>query len=500
MRDGPRRCAYASPTATAMRGRSTTLAVMMTFLRRAPLVLASLVACGPDDDGGASEAATAVASTTTTASGTSGTSPATEGSETASSGATAEAPTTGGEAALTYYRDIKQILDRKCASCHRPGDIGPFAITTYAETQLMAPVIAASVEAGTMPPWSPSAECNTYKHDRSLAADERGAILDWVAAGAPEGDPADEPPPIDDPEPEVDFDIALGISEPFTPTVSPDEYRCFLLDWPKDQDSYATAFSVTPGERSIVHHVIAFIIPPQEVAAFDALDAADPGPGYPCYGGPGGEASIKAQWLGAWVPGSGGSGALPEGTGILVKPGSKIAMQMHYHPLPGALPDQSQLKVRTAATVERPAYLLPLTNPGWLLDSPPMTIPAGAPDTVHSFEIDLGSAIYYLFPGSPFGIGKPVVAHAAGVHMHTIGARASLTINHGDSSECLIDVPRWDFNWQGTYDLSGSTVVEPTDKVRLECHFDNSAGDQPLKWGEGTGDEMCLGIVYVSAP
>jgi len=492
-------CATASPRSTARGGRSSTLALIMTSLRRVtPIVLALLAACSPDDDGGATEAASTGASTTTATTGGTTGEPGTTGP--GSSGTTVETPTTGGEPALTYYRDIKPILDRKCAGCHRPGDIGPFAITTYAETQLMAPVIAASVDAGTMPPWSPSGACNTYKHDRSLAVDERGAILDWVADGAPEGDPADEPPPIDDNEPEVDFDIAMGIPEPFTPTAYPDDYRCFLLDWPKAEDSYATAFSVTPGERAIVHHVIAYVIPPQEVAAFETLDAADPGPGYPCYGGPGGEASQKAQWLGAWVPGSGGNGALPEGTGILVKPGSKIALQMHYHPLPGALPDQSQLKVRTAATVERPAYLLPLTNPGWLVDSPPMTIPAGASDTEHSFEIDLGSAIFYLFPGSPFGIGKPVVAHAAGVHMHTIGTSASLTIERGAASECLIDVPRWDFNWQGTYDLTAPTIVEPTDKIRLECHFDNSAGDQPLKWGEGTGDEMCLGMVYVSAP
>jgi len=457
------------------------------------LALALLAACGPDDGGATAEPATTDAATTGATAG-----PTTTGT-TSAEPTTTGAPTTGGEAGLTYYRDIKAILDRKCAGCHRPGDIGPFAITTHDEASKLSGAIAAAVEAGTMPPWSPSAACNSYKHDRSLGVDERGAILEWIAAGAPAGDPADEPAPDDDIQPEIDYDIALGIPEPFTPTVYPDDYRCFLLDWPKDQDSYATAFDIVPGERSIVHHVIAFIIPPDEAAAFEALDAADPGPGYPCYGGPGGEASPRAQWLGAWVPGS-GSGEMPAGTGILVRPGSKIALQMHYHPLPGALADQSTLAVRTAPSVDRPAYLLPLTNPGWLVDLPPMTIPAGAPDTVHSFEIDLTSAIAYLFPGSPFGIGTPVVAHGAGVHMHTIGTRASLTVERGNTSECLLDVPRWDFNWQGTYDLETATLVGVSDTIRLECHFDNSGGDQPLKWGEGTGDEMCLGMLYVSAP
>jgi hypothetical protein len=459
-----------------------------------PLALATLAACGTADTGATTGTGTSTGFATTEA-------PTGTGSSTGAIGSSGEVVTTGSMAGLTYYRDIKPILDRKCASCHRPGDIGPFAITTYEETTKMSVAIAGSLEDGSMPPWSPSAACNSYKHDRSLPGDERDGVLEWIAAGMPAGDPADEPQPDDDAQPAIDYDIALGVPEPFTPTTYPDDYRCFLLDWPKDQDSYATAFSVTPGERSIVHHVIAFVIPPDEVATFAALDAADPGPGYPCYGGPGGEASPKAQWLGAWVPGSSSTGAMPDGTGILVRPGSKIAMQMHYHPLPGALADQSTLKVRTAASVERPAYLLPFTNPGWLTHTPPMTIPAGAPDTVHSFEIGLGPTIYYLFPDSPFGLGTPVVAHAAGVHMHTIGTRASLTIlRAGGEEDCLIDVPDWDFNWQGTYDLAESTVVQPGDTLRLECHYDNSAGEQPLQWGEGTGDEMCLGMVYVSAP
>ena len=466
---------------------------MSNRARNVTLLLAALApACGDsggNDDAAASSGSGDVASTSAAADTGASTGPG--------DASTGDAPTTGEAAGVTYWRDVKSILDSKCATCHRPGDIAPFAITTYDEAHTMAPVMAASIEDGTMPPWSPSAACNTYRHDRSLAPDERATVLEWIAAGAPEGDPADEPPPGMDPPP-IAYDVQLGVAEPFTPTTYPDDYRCFLLDWPNKEPSYATAFNVTPGERSIVHHVIAFVIPPGEVAAFDALDDADPGPGYPCYGGPGGEASPEAQWLGAWVPGGAG-GALPEGTGIRVEPGSKIALQMHYHPLKGAKPDQSTIMVRTAPSVERPAYLLPLAHPGWMVDSPEMTIPAGEADVVHSFEIDLGTAIGFLFPGSPFGVGEPVLAHAAGVHMHTLGQRASLNVRRGGEPECLIGVPDWVFNWQGTYELSGPVRVDPSDTVRLECHFDNSKGTDKVKWGEGTGDEMCLGMVYVSA-
>ena len=460
---------------------------MPTPARPVTLLLLALAACG---DGGAVGDASAGSSTV-------GEAGSTGAGESTGTTATGDGATTGAEAGVTYWRDVKPVLDVKCATCHRPGDIAPFSITTYDEAQKMAPAIAESIAAGTMPPWSPSPACNTYKHDRSLSADQRARVLEWIAAGAPEGDPADEPA-APEPEAPIAYDLELGIAEPFTPTAYPDEYHCFLLDWPKQADSYATTFDIVPNERSIVHHVIAYVLPEKELAAFEALDAADPGPGYPCYGGPGGEASQKAQWLGAWAPGGSG-GALPEGTGIRVAPGSKIALQMHYHPLPGAKADQSRIMVRTADSVEHPAYLLPLAHPGWMVDSPEMTIPAGEPDVVHSFEVDLTSAIAYLFPGSPFGIGQAVRAHAAGVHMHTLGTRASLTVLRDGVPGCLIDVPHWDFNWQGTYQLAAPVRVGINDTVRLECHFDNSKGDEAVKWGERTSDEMCLGMLYVSA-
>jgi hypothetical protein len=471
----------------------------MRGLLVSPLVVA-LAACGGSpgsgtDGGGDSSGGP----------GTGGGGSSTGGGEVSTGGdppTTATTSTTGADGpALTYWRDIKAILDAKCAGCHRPGDVAPFSLQTYDEARTMGPVYAPFVADRTMPPWPPDAACNAYEHDRSLTDAERAAVLAWVEDGAPEGDPADEPaaPPTDDPA--IDYDIEVGIPEPFTPTALPDDYRCFLLDWPKTEDTYATAFTIEPGARPIVHHVIAFLIPPKDAAEFEALDAADPGPGYPCYGGPGGEASPRARWLGAWVPGVRGGGAMPEGTGIRVQPGSKIALQMHYHPLSEPMADQSTVRIRTAATVERPSYLLPIAHPGWMVDLPAMTIPAGDPDVVHSFEIDVGSILGYLYGGSPPGVGVPVLAHAAGVHMHTRGVRATLTVERGGGgSDCLLDVPRWDFNWQGQYELAAPVPIDPTDQVRIECHFDNSQGDAPMKWGEGTEDEMCLGIFYVSAP
>lgn len=463
------------------------------------LPLALLAACAAPSDPAADESSSAADESSSTAPP----SPTSSTTTPPPDGTTTADPTTGGdEAALTYHRDIKAILDSKCATCHRAGDIAPFALTTYEEASTFAQVLIPALEDRTMPPWHPDAACNDYQHDRSLSDEQRTNILEWIDLGAPEGDPNDAPPTVPPDDPDIDYDLELGIPEPYTPTALPDDYRCFLLDWPNAEDSYATAFTVEPGARAVVHHVIAFIIPPAELAAFEALDDADPGPGYPCYGGPGGEASPRARWLGFWVPGVGGGGALPEGTGIKVEPGSKIALQMHYHPVGDEMSDQSMLRVRTSPTVERPAYLLPLANPGWMVDSPEMTIPAGAPNTVHSFQIGLSLILSYLYGQDTPGFGDPMLVHAAGVHMHTRGVRASLNVigQGGSQGDCLVDVPRYDFNWQGTYELKEPVLVNTSDQIRLECHFDNSGSDTPMKWGEGTGDEMCLGMMYVSAP
>lgn len=414
---------------------------------------------------------------------------------TASPGSSTGAEDPTGGAAVTYHRDIKPILDRSCAGCHAPGNIAPFSLQTYEESRTFAPALAAAVMDGSMPPWPPADTCNTYAHDRSLPAEQQQLIADWAALGAPEGDPADagepEAPPADD----FDHDVELALPVAYSPKVAPDEYRCFVLDWPADQLKYVTGFRATPGEAAIVHHVIAFIIPPDRTAEFAALDAEDPDPGYLCYGGPGGD---RPNWLGSWVPGS-TAGALPAGSGLRVEPGAKIVVQMHYHTLPGAGPDRTVLKIRTADAVERVATVAPFTNPGWVTGMTPMEIPAGAPEVVKSFSIDLSKALPLLAEGNDLDPTRPLLLHSAAVHMHTLGVSGSIKVEHAaGGNDCALDIPRWDFNWQGSYQLTAPITVQPGDKLTLECKWDNSAGDAPVYWGEGTGDEMCLGVVYLT--
>lgn len=420
-----------------------------------------------------------------------------------------------GASALTYHRDTRAIIEARCTACHRDGDIAPFPLTTYEEVEPMAGAMAGAIASGEMPPWQPADGCNTYGDDFSLSDQERETLLAWLGSGAPAGDPADYVAPdraVDPFRP----DIMLQIPEPYTPSEDVrDDYRCFLLEWTETTPMYITGAQVQPDQRGMVHHVIIYEVEPGDVETVRAIDEAEAGPGYTCYGGPLNEAARDAR-LGqimAWVPGQPGA-SFPAGTGIRVEPGSLLVMQMHYHvdhDVPG--PDQSQVAFSLAEQVERPAVLQLFTNPLWPR-SGGMPIPAGDSDVTHLADMDIDLFLAALGLTDDIGLepGGNVVVHNVGLHMHELGTRGHVAVRRSSGVEdCLLDVPDWDFHWQGGYELAKPMTVGPNDRVLLQCWWDNSAANQPLgdddlprapqdtEWGEGTEDEMCITGLYLTA-
>lgn len=417
--------------------------------------------------------------------------------------------------ALTYHRDARAIIEARCTGCHREGDIAPFPLTTYEEVGPLASALAGAIASGEMPPWQPADGCNSYGDDFSLSDQEREILLAWLDDGAPSGDPADYVPPempIDTFRP----DVTLKMAEPYTPPADVhDDYRCFLLEWPETAPMYVTGARIQPDQRTMVHHVIVYEAEPENVETVRALDDAEPGPGYTCYGGPLADTASGTglDQLMAWAPGQPGA-SFPAGTGIHVEPGSLLVMQMHYnvdHAVPG--PDQSSVSFALATEVERPAVLQLLADPRWLLPGG-MPIPAGDSDVTHAVDLDLHLLLTILGRSDDIGLepGGDVVAHYAGLHMHELGTRGRVALRRQSGlEECVLDIPDWDFHWQGAYELATPLIVGPNDRVSLQCWWDNSAANQPLgdddrprepqytEWGEGTRDEMCLAGLYLTA-
>jgi Copper type II ascorbate-dependent monooxygenase, C-terminal domain len=416
---------------------------------------------------------------------------ATAGTTSGTDGGPTSSPTDTG---MTYYKDAKPVIDEKCTGCHKSGGIAPFPLTTFEEVNRNKGAVSAAILAGTMPPWAPAKSCGTYQYDRSLTDQQKATITDWIAAGAKDGNAADghvyQPPAGGMSR----VDLTLSMPAVYTPKVSPDEYRCFIVDWPQTGTTYVTGFGVKPGVAAIVHHVIAFLATPDEVSKYQALDAADPAPGYECFGGPGGGG--LPSWIGAWVPGASGADT-PPGTGIEVPKGSKVILQMHYNTSAAkAVPDQTQIMLKIDPTVAKKAAVMPWANPLWVT-SKTMDIPAHASDAKASWAFDPTLLLNKITHGV-LDNAKPFTIYAASLHMHTRGVSATTTITHlGGSSDCMLDIPSWDFHWQGAYTFTQPKQVKVGDKLSLECHW-NNPGDVALNWGEGTGDEMCLATYYVT--
>ncbi|MCB9680829.1 MAG: monooxygenase [Alphaproteobacteria bacterium] len=448
------------------------------------------------------------------------------------------APTT-----VTYHQDAKAVLDSKCATCHQSGDIAPFPLTTYEEVKQFAAPVRAAIANGTMPPWMPTHDCNTYTNDYDLSDDDKALLLSWLDDGLAEGTPTDDGPAavaVDDP---FVADLTLKLPEAYTPTIEPDDYRCQIIPWPMDHTAYITGVRVEPDQRQMVHHTILFAASAAQAASYAAADAADPGPGYTCFGGPQGTSSAGTidmdritdllqngglssdggslaggmRWVGSWVPGA-AAVPFPEGTGLKMEPGDILIAQFHYNTLSASpVADQSSIEVMVADTVESPAWVLPFTNPGWItgleLLGGAMTIPAGESYVMHETSSGPGDL---MISAARRSLGLPedatFLVHNVGHHMHQLGTSGFIDIQHGDGSNtCLLDIPDWDFGWQGGYQLTEPVTVGPDDTIHMRCTWDNSAENQPIvdgqalptkdvEWGEGTTDEMCLGVLYVTAP
>jgi hypothetical protein len=254
----------------------------------------------------------------------------------------------------------------------------------------------------------------------------------------------------------------------------------------------------------VVHHANLYIIEPANADEYRQQDAAAPGAGFPCFGGVFGDG---AALLGAWAPGSTGF-EFPAGTGIQLEPGMVVVMEMHFNTGPGREgEDKSQLALQLEPEVERRALIAPFWDfQRWSRGQ--MPIPAGMDDVVHAVELDPEPYVPVL---APWLAGRAIRIWATGMHMHYLGTSGKIYVLRPEGeSECVLEIPRWDFGWQYGYLLK--TPVDFTigrDTFYLECHWDNTEANQPMvngtrraprnvNWGEDSDDEMCIGYVYIT--
>lgn len=405
---------------------------------------------------------------------------------------------------VTWHADLKPIIDRRCNACHATGGAAPFALDTHEAMRGLAGAALAEIEAGRMPPWTPDPACRHYLDERLMPTSEVDVLRAWIAAGTPAGDPATAPPSAPATGPTFEPTLIAAPAAAYTPSVgSSDDYRCFILDAEFPRDAWLTASRLVPDAGAIVHHALVYAMEPDAIEALQAADGADGAPGYPCFGGPlpgasfddglGGEGSGSGSarpsalpvQIGAWAPGAEAL-VYPAGHGVALKAGTRIVMQVHYSLLIAPPePDATVFEMRLTETA--PEYLVSI-RPLSILS---LEIPAG--------EAHAENVRTYRNYGD-----RPITLIGIAGHMHLLGARIHAVVERaGGGEECLLDIPRWDFDWQQNYRLPEPVEIAPGDAIRMGCTYDNSPGNQAMvdgvrresvdvTWGEGTFDEMCI--------
>jgi hypothetical protein len=366
---------------------------------------------------------------------------------------------------VTFTKDVAPILYKRCIECHRPGEIAPMSLLTYAETRPWAKSIKQRVVARSMPPWSADPHYGKFSNDPSLSQKEIDTIVAWVDAGSPKGDDKDMPVPpkfvegwtIGKP------DVVLSMQEDHAiPADGTVPYLYFTIPTNFKEDKWIQAMEIRPGNRGVVHHVIAF--------------AQEPGA---ARRGAGSEAQQGRGQLGGITPNKTGVVFAP-GTARLIKAGSNIVFQMHY-------------TTNGEATTDR-------TSIGLIFAKGPPTRSLVTGNALNArFVIPPGADSHEVKSSTTFKEDVHLTSFMP--HMHFRGKDFTYTAVYPDGrSEVLLNVPKYDFNWQLTYVLEKPVALPKGTRLDCVAHFDNSTRNKynpdptkEVRWGDQTWEEMMIG-------
>ena len=376
--------------------------------------------------------------------------------------------------APTFHEQIATILDEHCVSCHRDGQIGPMPFTGYEDAHGWASMIAEVVDDGYMPPWHADSRFGTYANARRLTETEKELLRRWAVSGAEEGDPTNAPEPPSFPSREWEIgepDLVVQLpEEEHIPATGVVDYRWIEVDPQLEEDHWVSAVEVQPTNRAVTHHVLVLLIPPEK-SLRDVFRDQD--------------FILSSGHFAVNVPGMGPS-VFPDGYGIELKAGTRFLFQLHYTPNGVAAVDQTRMAIRWAdRVIEHPIKTRAVLNTR-------LNIPPHAKDATFTADHEFrgGVKLLGLFP-----------------HMHSRGASFRIDLETVAGRETILNVPRYDFNWQHTYYFDEPLELAPGTHMHLTATYDNSEDnprnpdpDERVYWGDQTWEEMLVGYVtYIDA-
>ena len=369
---------------------------------------------------------------------------------------------------ITYCGQVARIFQRNCVECHREGEIGPFCLDEYEAAVGWADTILEVIDNGRMPPWHANPKHGKFQNARHLAQRDKDELRKWVEAGMPFGDPAKLPEPfpsnrgwrlLRDP----DLVLTMSDREFMVPADGTLEYQYFVVDPGFEEDKWITGAQIIPGNSSVVHHSIVFVRPP-DGARFRGIG-----------------------WLTAYVPGS-PVGAFPPGSAIMVPAESKLVFQQHYTPTGTEQSDITKIGITFGDERDITHEVYSLVGIEQEFEIPPNT----RAHKVHSKMANLP---------------EHATLRAVMPHMHLRGRSFRLFANKAETTEVLLDVPNYDFNWQHAYRFQEPIPLSTIDALEFDVTFDNSTHNpvnpdpnEYVTWGDQTWEEMAVAFFEVTEP
>ncbi len=412
-------------------------------------------------------------------------------------------------AAATFSKEVAPIFFKRCAECHRPGEAAPFSVLSYKDVRPWAKSIREKVANRTMPPWHADPHVGKFRNDRSLTQAEIDTVTAWVDAGAPEGNPKQMPAPptfaegwtIGKP------DVVLSMQEEYELAAEgPDEYQYFAVATGFTEDKYVQLSEARPGNRKIVHHILAFVVPPggrdftkmtrEEMRKiFD-----DDGPNSIFYS----DGYLRRVKMTAPVNDDGCNGKFGEddagdviagyapgmnpevfepGVAKKVPAGAALVFQVHYSKVAGSV-QKDRSSVGFIFAKEPPKKQMIKRG----IENVFFKIPAGAArhQATACWQPKEDITLFSLMP-----------------HMHYRGAGMEYKVTYPDGrTETLLNVPRYDFGWQISYELAQPKPIPRGSRIQVTATFDNSSKNRynpdptkDVRWGDPTYDEMLIGYI-----
>jgi peroxiredoxin len=363
---------------------------------------------------------------------------------------------------ISYEKTIAPMLSSHCVACHREGGIAPWPMSSYEIVRGYSPMIREVVRTKRMPPWHADPHYGVFSNDRSLSKEETKTLVHWIEAGAPRGTGSDPLLLVKKDWPAWALgkpDLVVNLPKFDVPATGVIPYQMWTVDNPLDHDVWVRAVDFLPGARANLHHIIATI-------------GAEMAPG---------EKRDTDGSLADYVPGSEPLQIPPE-SGILLKKGAKFGFQVHYTVNGKEATDVTQLGLYFMDKPPQYRYRAAI------MANPKISIPANTKsytnDSTHTFDREV--LVYSLHP-----------------HAHFRGTAAEFVAKYPDGhEEVLLNVPRYEFNWQTTYVLEKPLVLPAGTKVIYSMTYDNStqnkANPDPnrvVPWGQQTWDEMLFGVI-----